>query len=216
MNLNTKFDHIVKARLTPVLAAQDFKRKRYVYERKQGDVSWIVEVQRSQWSDASVLDFTMNCGVYISGVVSTFALRPEPKNPKIIDCCVGSRLGMLRPERKDKWWRVTAEDADQAFDDRVGEEVCAEVGSIVLPFLRLFPSQTAVAEFLSDVPSEYRQVFPMQDAQRSAYAAIIFTMVGDARAAPALQSAVAQAAGTPLESVVARLDEFMRTGRPEK
>nr|WP_254200426.1 DUF4304 domain-containing protein [Lysobacter sp. MMG2] len=213
MNLDTRFDQIIKAGITPVLAVHGFKKRRYVYERKEGCISYIVDLQRSQWSNASALDFTMNCGVHIPGVISMFANRPDPKNPKIVDCCVGSRLGMLSPDHKDKWWSVTAEDSGHAPDDRLSEDLRAAIEGLALPFLRLFPSQLAVAEFLSDVPREYRQVFPMHEAQRLAYAAIIFRMVGDSKAGSALESAVALAAGSPLESTLATLEESMRSGR---
>ena len=101
-----RIDGILKSALTPLLRSRGFRKRGPVYVAEHGEVTWLVDVQKSQWNDRNEAQFTVNGGVYVPGVVSGYSRRPDPAEPKMVDCCLSVRIGMLDESRVDKWWKI--------------------------------------------------------------------------------------------------------------
>ena len=63
---------------TPELKRHGFRKRGNVYVRPTGDVCHLVDVQYSRWNDSSEVSFTLNCGVWMRGVTSSFRNVTEP------------------------------------------------------------------------------------------------------------------------------------------
>jgi len=66
----------------------------------------IVEFQRSDKSSDDKLVFTVNLGVACGELLDAGA--SSASKARIIDAQLRQRIGMLLPDRPDKWWEVTA------------------------------------------------------------------------------------------------------------
>ena len=199
---------ILRSGLTPLLRSHGFRKHGQVYVSERGDVLWIVDVQKSRWNDGTEAQFTINGGVYVPGVVSAYSRRPEPSIPKLVDCCLSVRIGMLDDSKLDKWWKVTASDApEDAVDEQISTEIRDRVGNHLLPFLQRFESSVEVAEFLEGpMNSATCSVSPRSLAQRHAYASLIYLRLGNtAKARSEIDEAVREAEGTPIDEVIKRL-----------
>ncbi|MEZ5345226.1 MAG: DUF4304 domain-containing protein [Pyrinomonadaceae bacterium] len=71
--LNKRLNTISKNQVYMRLKDLGFRKNGAVYSRVTGGITWLIEVQRSQWNDQSELRFTLNVGVYVPGVWSTYA-----------------------------------------------------------------------------------------------------------------------------------------------
>lgn len=101
---------------TPVI------RRGQLYIRDRDHVFHMVDIQYSRWNDAAKASFTLNAGIYVPGVTSTFRKRPDPEKPKPSDCCISVRVGMLTHEKHDLWWELS-ESSDHQSEVRVGEQI---------------------------------------------------------------------------------------------
>ena len=199
---------ILKGSLTPLLRSRGFRKEGSVYLALHGDTASLVDLQKSRWNDEDESRFTINGGIYIPGVVSAYSGRSDPERPKIVDCCLSVRIGMLEESRLDKWWKVTARDSSQdAVDEEIARELCDRVEHLLLPFFAKFESPTDVAKFLSGtMDTSSRFVAPQAPAQRHAYACLIYLKMGDsAKAHRAIEQALREAEGAPIEKVIKRL-----------
>lgn len=201
-----RIDGVLKAGLTPALRARGFRKERALYIAELGEVSWLVDIQKSRLNDPSEAQFTVNGGVYVPGVVSGYLRRPDPKTPKMPDCCLSVRIGMLDESRLDKWWKVAASDRPDA-DDEIALDVRHRVESQLLPFLERFASAASVAEFLERPMDRVSGlVQPQSSALRHTYASLIYAKLGDnTRAGKALDQAIREAKGSPIEDFVKKV-----------
>lgn len=188
--------------LKPFLKGEGFRKSGLIYCRDCADLSAIVALQKSRWSTRSGGEFTLNFGVYVPGIGELYAGRAETTKPRIEDCALYVRAGMLAPEHVDRWWEINA-DMNEADKERVGRDlvdVCKDFG---LPFLRRFETLQSIAAWLEAPSGDYaRYVFPMAQAQRLGYAAIVLCLCGDSVASARLQGLYSEAVkGTPLEGV---------------
>ncbi len=203
-----RIDRILKSGLTPILRRYRFVKSGPVYRAKKADVVWLVDVQKSRWNDEREAQFTINGGVYITGVVAVYCRSAEPAKPKIEDCCLSVRIGQLLEEGIDKWWRVTASDEpEDVVDAEIGVDVRDRVERVLLPFLHRFGNSVEVAQFLEGpIDSTTSFVSPQSLAQRHAYASLIHLRLGNtARAYSEIEEAVREAEGTPIDEVIKRL-----------
>lgn len=192
---------ILKASLTPFLKSLGFHKTAMVYRAQQADLTWIINVQLSQWNDDEHVSFTLNGGIYVPGVVSRYSPRPEPIRPSLLDCCVSVRIGMLDESKLDVWWSFRGTQWSEKKVRQVGSSIREHVQRLLLPFLSPLDSQDAVAEFLSDpVTSETDKVCPQSDAIRRSYAAIIKMNLGKTvEALRDIETARSLAVGTPVQ-----------------
>ncbi len=206
---------VLKGGLTPPLRARGFRKEGCVFVAEHDDVVWLVDVQKSRWNDGDEAQFTVNGGVYVPGIVSGYSGRPEPAKPKLADCCLSVRIGMLDESRIDKWWKVTAsDDLQDAVDEGIAAEVRDRVEGLLLHFLQSFESRAVVAEFLAgstDIATRF--VSPQAAAQRHAYASLIYSGLGNsAKAQSEIELAMREAEGSPIEGVIRRLRERLVSG----
>lgn len=119
-----KFKELLTGRLAPWFTEQGFKRRDSTFRREREGAWQIVNFQRSKYSDARVVRFTVNLGVALE------VLHDEPPWagrgwPLEYECDFRQRLGPLY-KGKDHWWRVrprlpvgpTAKDVLKALEGR--------------------------------------------------------------------------------------------------
>jgi len=205
-----RINGILNGGLTPLLKERGFRKEGWVYVANHGDVVWLVDVQTSRWNGKDEAQFTINGGVYVPGIVSRYSGRPEPTKPKLADCCLSVRVGMLDESRLDKWWKVKSSDIPRdVLDGGIAAEVGDCVECLILPFLQKIDSRIAVAEFLAgSTTGATKYVSPQATAQRYAYASLIYSRLGDnAKAQSEVERAMHEAKGSPIEDVISRLRE---------
>jgi len=205
-----RIDEILKAGLTPLLRKHRFTKRGSVYLAELGDVAWLVDVQKSRWNDATEAQFTVNGGVYVRGIVSAYCSSPEPRRPRLEDCCLSVRIGRLHEESVDKWWKLTGSSGPQdPGDEQVAAEVCEWVEGLLLAFFRRFESLAEIVAFLEGpIDSTTSFVSPQSSAQRHAYACLVHLRMGNAaKARIEIDEAVRQAEGSPVEEAIKRLRE---------
>jgi hypothetical protein len=99
-----KFKELLAGRFSPWLKTRGFKRRDTTFRRRR-DAGWqIVNFQRSQFSDASDVPFTINLGVALD------VLHDEPSWgsrgwPLEHECDFRERIGRLH-KGEDHWWKV--------------------------------------------------------------------------------------------------------------
>jgi len=199
---DTRLQAILSKFVKPLLKESGFARTGDTYVRKQDELSWLIDVQKSRYNDGTQASFTLNCGVYVPGVLSRYGLAPEPSRPKVYHCVVSARVGMLSKEHLDIWWTLTAVE-DAAFTDaKIGREVARRLVEHVLPFLQRFSSRAEVMNFLLMPRKDCEEyVEPRDRATSLIYAAILSLILGDRAQCEAIMNmAAVLAAGNPFWS----------------
>jgi hypothetical protein len=201
--LRKRVDTLLGDCLTPELKRRGFRKKGALYSRAIERVTHLVDVQYSRWNDKERVSFTLNCGIHVRGVTSTFRGTREPPEPKPSDCCMSVRAGMLTKTKQDVWWEVL-EPQDPEAEAEIGRQVPALLTDAVLPFLSRFETEEAVALFLSEERApEDDHVEPRAPGLGFAYAGILWRALGNSeRASACLADAVKRASNTPLEETV--------------
>lgn len=210
---DSRLTSILKISVTPVLKEIGFKKIHMIYIRELEDLKWLIDVQKSLWNDAKEAQFTLNCGAYIPGVISTYSSKStEPPVPKIEHCSCFTRVGSLTSEKKDLWWRITDSDSERVDRD-IASDLKNKLETKIIPFLQNFSSPADVADFLCrSVDKENKEIFPLGAAQRLAYAGIIYWKHGDAdRAQRTLNSAVEMSKKSPIEGIVETVKQKLIT-----
>ncbi|WP_437630347.1 DUF4304 domain-containing protein [Sorangium sp. So ce854] len=206
-----RISKIIHEALFGTLAPYGFKRRGDDYVRRIGAVSHVVNAQRSRWSEGNRVSFTLNCGVHVAHVTSTFRNLPEPAQPKLTDCYISARVGMLTASRLDIWWELgDSDDADEYA--KVQRDVAMRTTNSVIPFLGRFEAERQVAEFLSSTCTGADElVDPRAHALRMAYAAAIWRKLGDAdRCSACIEEAERQSKRTPLQDVIVAFASRLR------
>jgi hypothetical protein len=111
----------VLAPLQAALGPLGFHAAGMLLQRELAEVVQLVELQCSQEANQAQLSVTVNLGVYAPMLVDA-GIR-EYIRPSIPQAHWRERLGILMPERRDKWW--TIEDASQAA--AAGADIAASV-----------------------------------------------------------------------------------------
>lgn len=188
-----------------------FKKVGDRFLRRQGQVTQVIEVQWSHWSDAQAVSFTFNGGLYVPRVTSVLRNRPDPKSPKLTDCCLSARIGMLTESSLDLWWSVAEGDSAEAFEQSLrGIQLALE--NAMVPFLERFKEPQAIARFLEQPTGVGAdQIDPRAQGLRLAYAAALWSGLGDAaRCHACFELAVQSSKATPLEEVLNVFKERLR------
>lgn len=203
---DNRLNAILKTEVTPFLKDLSFKKRQLIYSCDYDGLSWLVDIQKSRWNDPEEAQFTVNCGVYIHGVLSVYANMSEPAKPKIEHCSCSARVGMLTPEKKDIWWKLTSGDSN-SVDGSIAHDLRSKIENVILPFLNKFKSPKDVSHFLSsDLGDEYSQVAPATKAQRLAYSAIIHSKLGSRdEAKRILDIAIEASKKSPIENIINNL-----------
>lgn len=203
---DSRLTKILGLSITPLLKAEGFSKNRKCYHRKHETLTWVIELQKSRWNDQQQMQFTLNCGIYIPGVISTYINRSEPKNPEIPFCCITVRVGMLQQDHLDKWWTLSV-DQDEATDQLIEQELHLAVTNNLLPFLSKFKGMDDVLSYLEKPrPESERYVSPIDEVQSRIYLAILYWLKGNQQNSQEnLQAAEQAAVGKPIEEAVINL-----------
>ena len=76
-----------------------FHRKGLTYVARQDDCAWVLLVHKSRWNPRDSMEFSIDGGIFVPGVIATWAGRAEPTWPTIVDCAVSVRIGLLSSDR---------------------------------------------------------------------------------------------------------------------
>lgn len=208
---NSLFDkqlnNIIKEYLTPMLKPLGFQKCGNIFISQHEELSWIIDIQKSLWNNKDEAQFTLNCGVYVPGVISTYINQPEPKVPTLRHCCISARVGMLSDNKLDKWWKLYRNDDLESIDRKVGSEILERIQLNVLPFLYRFKSRQEVVSYLKEPPSPNdRNVSPQNKAQQLAYLGIMYSLLGQYdECITTLTRAEQEAIGSPVEEYIRHL-----------
>ncbi|WEZ84127.1 DUF4304 domain-containing protein [Rhizobium sp. 32-5/1] len=120
------FEQAVGRKIAPRLKAEGFVRRGQSWNRRRDGEVQVISFQRS--SNNTVLDarFTVNVGV------TPDLLAPDAWVAEH-DCRWRMRIGMLRPERQDHWYRYLPDDPGQV--EAAIAEALADIEAFVLPCL---------------------------------------------------------------------------------
>jgi hypothetical protein len=201
--LKDRASKILSEAATATLKTRGFKKRGKAYIRQTGRLGHMVDTQFSRWNDGKEVSFTLNCGIYIPGVTSTFSNSPEPNHPKLEDCCINVRVGGLTESKLDVWWKLSERDTPER-DMEIREEICSTIERTMLPFLDRYQNEKAVAEFLSQQRIDAdKYIWPRAEGLRLSYAAIIWHMLGVRDTCrECIERAVRESTNTPVDGVV--------------
>ena len=206
--MRKRFNSLITQWVRPILKQYNFKKSRESYVSKRDFLSWYFQFQRSQWNTPDRVEFTVNVGVFVPGVVSAYVNRPQKKSISLTDCCIYARIGMLAEAREDCWWVLNIDDDANIVDRTIGLELKKTIEEYAIPFLQNFDTIQQVAEFLESTSETSKYVNPMNQAIRFAYAAILYSFVdNNLEQQAAITKAVALAKDSPIEEHVVLLKE---------
>jgi hypothetical protein len=118
--------------LSPLLKSAGFRKSGTQYSREDGGALQVINVQSSQWNNASSGKFTLNVGIHFSSVAKMLhGSDPMPAAPKECFCLMRRRVGELLPEGTDRWWAVGPETDVEA----ISNELTAACRDYVFPWL---------------------------------------------------------------------------------
>jgi len=165
---------IIKQYITPFLKEKGFKKLGAVYNRGLEEVVWVINIQKNRWNSQEKAEFTMNVGVHIPGIISTYINKPEPKRPTILDCCIEARLGLLSTVGRDRWWELTHDDIASKKDREIGMDIQDRLNNDAFPFFDRFRNTKNVADYLEAERSrEERHIWPQNVVIGFTYASIL-------------------------------------------
>jgi hypothetical protein len=128
----------VLAQLDAALAPLGYRRSGASFQRELSEVVHLVELQSAQGAADNQVAVTVNLGVYAPVLVD--ADIRQYIRPSIPQAHWRERLGILLPERRDRWW--TIESAEAA--DLTGCEIAGSVEVFGLPTLAKIPDLAAL------------------------------------------------------------------------
>ena len=128
----------VLARLKAALEPLGYRQAGTLFLHDQPEVVHLVELQGSYVEDAAHIAVTVNLGVYAPSLVD--ADIREYIQPSIPHAHWRERLGILMPQRRDKWWSI--ESVEHA--DEVGADIAANLQEYGLPPLERIPDLAAL------------------------------------------------------------------------
>lgn len=209
--LDERFNRVIREALTEPLAPHGFRKRGRVFRRRLDELAWVIDVQRSRYNSREELQFTVNCGIYVPRVLSTYLRLSEPTFPTSVDCCISVRIGMLADDQLDKWWALCEQPQSATEDMQIVGDVRERIILRVLPFLERFPSTLEVADYLERPrPLHEGQAFPYTEAMALGSAGIVRMIRGEWEAArDALARAVKKASRTPAEEHLRSLERSL-------
>jgi hypothetical protein len=118
MTAQEAFEAFVRDEIWPFLKERGFKRSKGTFHRPVGEDWEIINLQKSAYSDADEVRFTINLAVAYKSLTEGGRGWPKGKRPPAHQASVQQRLGLLLGER-DAWWEVAADGGTAALADAV-------------------------------------------------------------------------------------------------
>lgn len=173
--LERQFKNIVDIWLKPYMKDHSFKFRSRIFIRDEGEVTWLLDIQRSRWNSQNEIDFCINYGFFVPNFWSIFSKIPDPKNPKVPDCYLNRRL---EGRSKNQWWRVSGKDV--AERDRIGEEIVSLLKEQAIPFFIKFKSIKEIVLFLEENTLKESGLSPYRDENaKLEYMAVLYFIINE-------------------------------------
>ena len=134
----------VLARLTPLLAANGYRKSARNFVALEGGVARVVQFQTSQLKKPEEASFTLNVLVTSVAFHEQYAGTPFPKNVASAEPAVQAGIGRLMPDGEPIWWSL----APGVSANLIAAEVETLLNERALPFLARFPGEAALLEEL--------------------------------------------------------------------
>ena len=107
-------DGILELSLKPILKQDGYRKSGRTWHREYKDAIQVVNIQSSRWNDSNEAGFAINVGCYYPQVAKLLGDEVLQK-PKEYECMTRARLGSLKPERTDLWWKITPDGATDSI-----------------------------------------------------------------------------------------------------
>lgn len=199
--IKTRIADILKQSVAAILKPRGYEKRGNTYVQQLSDLSRVIDVQKGRWNTQDQAEFTLNCGIFIPGVLAIYGGRPEPGPPTVPASCISARIGLLTPVHLDKWWKLGANDVVPDTDQEVAEQVRTYLTRYLLPFIESFGSRQDVAAFLESGYSANPHVWPQNEVIRLAYLAILYYLMGEPdRCKETILQAESKARRSPIEA----------------
>ncbi len=106
MNLVDTYKQLLK-NIQHTLKKHGYSRKAGIFYKKREDHWGIIGFQKSNSSSNEFgIKFTINFGVYSKAIAELLDPRRIKLRPTVWDLHWGQRIGLLFPEKNDKWWVI--------------------------------------------------------------------------------------------------------------
>lgn len=130
MRAQEAFDEMIRDGIWPFLKTHGFKRSKTTFHRPEAKNWQVINVQKSTYSDAGEVSFTINLAVALDLLRDQIHNWPEGKRPPESRCHLRQRIGILL-RGQDTWWSLTPDSNIAALSDTINTAI-AHVG---LPWL---------------------------------------------------------------------------------
>lgn len=104
-NLQSEFDEILKNLVFPFFKELGFKKNGNGFNKKTGEITQVVNIQKSRWNNKDNVSFTFNIGFFSTEIYIDFWNKGIPKFIKDYDCQITYRLGQLT-KGSDYWYEL--------------------------------------------------------------------------------------------------------------
>jgi hypothetical protein len=166
---------MIRNEVAPLLKAQGFRKQAMTWNRDEGDVIQVLDIQPSRWNDRAKQEFTLNVGGLSKVAWETCWGKPVPKHITIEECCPTFRIGQILagfpPEATDFWWRLT-DDMSDAETNTIRDSLVDAVCKKCLPILDQWRTEADLLRAFSSLPESTKQ----QPANRLYHAILVFQL----------------------------------------
>jgi hypothetical protein len=104
-DFQVEFDEILKNLVVPFFKELGFKKSGNGFNRKTGEITQAVNIQKSKWNDKDNVSFTFNIGFFNAEIYEDFWNKGIPKFIREYDCQITFRLGHII-KGNDYWYEL--------------------------------------------------------------------------------------------------------------
>lgn len=152
MNNLDRFNSIIKETLAPLFKKNNFKKSGLTWNKKNNEITQVINIQKSKYSDAELVDFTFNLGVFSAVAFEIIWENSAPKVAKEENCLLRTRIGPVIQNdfsgtAKDQWWRIE----NSTNVDNLARELLDVTENVAMTFLDKFYSINRVEEVMVNI-----------------------------------------------------------------
>jgi hypothetical protein len=107
------FDEIIKESIAPFLKKQGFKKQNLNFYKKEGEVIFMFNFQKSTSNSVDFVRFYINCGIYSQDVVHTIG-EPVLPNPKEYECLYNVRIDRISGSKNKDFELVSSDEKSKS------------------------------------------------------------------------------------------------------
>lgn len=121
MNLVEAYEQLLK-NIQHTLKEHGYTRKAGIFYKKFKDNWGIIGFQKSRSSSNEFgIKFTINLGIYSKAVAELLDPTRIKSKPTVWDLHWGQRIGLLFPEKNDKWWVIDESTSLEFLEQEIKE-----------------------------------------------------------------------------------------------